>query len=63
MEKGKGYVLVERQQHIHIEDDDYRPRFYNYLLKCSVLRLRFLIRMQTKCNTAWQNGWAKYGAI
>ncbi len=39
MEKGKGYALVNRQMHIHTEDDDYYIDlvFYNYLLKCFVL--------------------------
>lgn len=39
MEMGKGYALVNRQQHIHTEDDDYYIDlvFYNYMLKCFVL--------------------------
>ena len=39
MEMGKGYALVDRQQHIHTEDDDYYIDlvFYNYILKCFVL--------------------------
>ena len=39
MEMGKGYALVDRQMHIHTEDNDYYIDlvFYNYLLKCFVL--------------------------
>ena len=39
MEMGKGYALVNRQMHIHTEDNDYYIDlvFYNYLLKCFVL--------------------------
>lgn len=39
MELGKGYAFVARQQHIHIEKDDYYIDlvFYNYILKCFVL--------------------------
>ena len=39
MEMGKGYALVNRQMHIHTEDDNYYIDlvFYNYLLKCFVL--------------------------
>ena len=39
MEMGKGYALVNRQLHIHTEDNDYYIDlvFYNYLLKCFVL--------------------------
>ena len=39
MEMGKGYALVNRQMHIHTEDDDYYIDlvFYNDLLKCFVL--------------------------
>ena len=39
MEMGKGYALVDRQMHIHTEDNDYFIDlvFYNYLLKCFVL--------------------------
>ena len=38
MEMGKGFALVDRQKHIHTEDDDYIDLvFYNYLLKCFVL--------------------------
>lgn len=39
MEMGKGYALVNRQMHIHTEDDDYYIDlvFYTYLLKCFVL--------------------------
>ena len=39
MEMGKGYALVNRQMHIHTDDDDYYIDlvFYNYLLKCFVL--------------------------
>ena len=39
MEMGKGYALVNRQMHIHTEDDDYYIDlvFYKYLLKCFVL--------------------------
>ena len=39
MEMDKGYALVDRQMHIHTEDNDYYIDlvFYNYLLKCFVL--------------------------
>ena len=39
MELGKGYAFVARQQHIHIEKQDYYIDlvFYNYILKCFVL--------------------------
>ena len=39
MEMGKGYALVDRQMHIHTEDNDYYIDlvFYNYFLKCFVL--------------------------
>lgn len=39
MEMGKGYALVDRQMHIHTEDNDYYIDlvFYNYLLKCFML--------------------------
>ena len=39
MERGKGYALVDRQMHIHTEDNEYYIDlvFYNYLLKCFVL--------------------------
>ena len=39
MEMGKGYALVDRQMHIHTEDNDYYIDlvFYNCLLKCFVL--------------------------
>ena len=39
MELGKGYAFVARQQHIHMEKQDYYIDlvFYNYILKCFVL--------------------------
>lgn len=39
MEMGKGYVFVNRQQHIQTEKQDYYIDlvFYNYILKCFVL--------------------------
>ena len=39
MEMGKGYAFVARQQHIHMEKQDYFIDlvFYNYILKCFIL--------------------------
>lgn len=39
LELGKGFAFIARQQHIHIEKQDYYIDlvFYNYILKCFVL--------------------------
>ena len=41
MELGKGYAFVARQQHIRTEKEDYYIDlvFYNYILKCFVLKM------------------------